>query len=377
MDEEEDLLEFMVPAVAPRAVTVLVPAGLTLCSGRYRYDREIVSGLRLLGWQVEVVMLDSSFPYPDDGALEHVAGVLAERRDNAVILVEGLAFGAMADQIEREAHRLTIVGIVHHLLAAEPGLEPGVAKAFAGSEGRACRAASGLVATSFGTARGIGAYGVPRDRIAVAAPGTASAPRAAGSRNREGASPSTPVELLCVGGLVPRKGHDVLFDAIADLRHLRWHLTCVGSDTLAPDTVSGLREQIDLSGLNDAITLTGEIDDKALEQAYDRADVFVLATRHEGYGMAVAEALARGIPVVSTMAGAIPELVGHAGGAIVPIDDVAAFAAALEPMLANDATRANFAAGALVQRAALPRWPDAVRVVAEALTKFAGPEPAR
>lgn len=375
--DEEDLLAFMVPAVAPRAVTVLVPGGLTLCSGRYRYDRQVVSGLRTLGWNVEVVMLDASFPFPDNGALEQATHVLAERRDNTVILVDGLAFGAMGDQIEREARRLTFVGIVHHLLAAEPGLAPGVAKAFAASEGRACRAASGVVAASFGTARGVAAYGVPRDRIAVATPGTASTPRFPEHRNRAGASAPAPVELLCVGSLVPRKGHDVLFDALADLRHLRWHLTCVGSDTLAPDTVSALREQIDLSGLNDAITLTGEIDDTALARAYDKAEVFVLATRHEGYGMAVAEALARGIPVVSTMAGAIPELVGHAGGAIVPIDDVAAFAAALEPILASDATRAHFAAGALVQGAGLPRWPDAVQAVADAVARFAAPESAR
>ena len=372
--DEEDLLALMTPAVAPRAVTLLVPAGLSLSSGRNRYDRQVVSGLRALGWQVDVVLLDGSFPNPTDEALEQVAGVLAERRDNSIIMVDGLALGAMPEQVERVAHRLALVGLVHHLVAAETGLDGAAAVAVGAREGRALRAATGLVASSFGTARGIAGCGVPRHRIAVATPGTDPAPRAEGSRSREGARRSTPVELLCVGSLIPRKGHDVLFDAVADLRLLRWHLTCVGSDALAPDTVMALREQIDISGLNDAITLTGEVDDATLERAYQSADVFVLATRHEGYGAAVAEALARGIPVVSTMAGAIPELVGYSGGAIVPIDDTAALAAALETMVGDHAARAGLAAGALTQGAALPRWTDTALAVSEALVRFAAPE---
>ncbi len=375
--DEEDLLGLMAPAETPRAATLLVPAGLTLCSGRYRYDRQIVSGLRTLGWQVDVALLDASFPDPTDEALDHVAGVLAEHRDHSLVMVDGLALGAMAEQIERVAHRLTLVGFVHHLLAAETGLDDAAARAVAEREGRAVRAATGLVASGFGTARGIGAYGVPRQRVAVVAPGVDPAPRAPGSRNREGARRSTAVELLCVASLIPRKGHDVLFDALADMRHLPWHLTCVGSDTLAPDHVAALREQLDISGLNDAITLTGEIDDAALDKAYDLADVFVLATRHEGYGTTVAEALTRGIPVVSTMAGAIPELVGYTGGAIVPIDDTKALAAALEPMISDHTARAEMAAGALAQGASLPRWSDAAQAASEALARFVAPENSR
>ena len=173
-----------------------------------------------------------------------------------------------------------------------------------------------------------------------------------------------------MGSLIPRKGHDVLFDAVAELRLLSWHLTCVGSDTLAPDHVAALREQIDISGIVDGVTLAGELDDPKLEQAFQKADVFVLATRHEGYGMAVAEALARGIPVVSTMAGAIPELVGFDGGSIVPIADADAFAAALEPIVSDHAKRAEIAAGALAQGATLPRWADAAQAASHAILRF-------
>jgi glycosyltransferase involved in cell wall biosynthesis len=373
VEDEDDLLKLMAPADAPRALTLLIPDGLTLSSGRYRYDRQVVSGLRALGWQVDVELLDASFPDPSDGALEQAGDLLAARRDNSIVLVDGLALSALGEQIERVAHRLTVIGLVHHLLAAETGLD---GAAVAAREGRAMRAATGLVASHFGVARGIAAYGVPRERIAIAQPGTDPAPRAEGSRSRQGARRSTPVELLCVGSLIARKGHDVLFDAVAELRLMRWHLTCVGSDLVAPDTVAALREQVEISGLTDAITLAGEIDDAALEQAYQRADVFVLATRYEGYGTTVSEALARGIPVVSTMAGAIPELVDK-GGTIVPIDDTAALAAALEPMVSDHATRAGFAAAALSQGAALPRWTDTTLAVSEALVKFSAPAHSR
>ena len=368
---DEDLLSLLEPAGPTRTLTLLVPGGLTRCSGRYRYDRQIVQGLRALGWKVDVTMMDGSFPNPSQDALDEVDRVLAGHRDGAMVLVDGLVLGAAPEQIERVAHRLTVVGLVHHLLANETGLDPETAAVVAERVGQALRAATGLLATSFGIGRAIAACGVPRESIAIVTPGTDPAPRAEGSRSRPGAKRSTPVELLCVGSLIPRKGHDVLFDAVAELRLLSWHLTCVGSETLASDHVAALREQIDISGIVDGVTLAGELDDPTLEQAFQKADVFVLATRHEGYGMAVAEALARGIPVVSTMAGAIPELVGFDGGSIVPIADAEAFAAALEPIVSDHAKRAEIAAGALAQGATLPRWADAAQAASDAILRFA------
>ncbi|MCC6987667.1 MAG: glycosyltransferase family 4 protein [Acidobacteria bacterium] len=368
---DEDLLSLIVPAAPTRALTLLVPGGLTRCSGRYRYDRQIVQGLRALGWTVGVTMVDASFPQPTPEALDDVDRILAAQRDNALVMVDGLVLGAIPEQIERVAHRMTIVGLVHHLLAAEAGLDPAQAADVAEREGQALRAATGLIAPSFGIARAIVGCGVQREQVAVVIPGTDAAPRAEGSRSRPGARRSTPVELVCVGSLIPRKGHDVLLDAVAELRLLPWHLTCVGSDTVAPDHVTSLREQIEISGLADQVTLAGEIDDPKLEHALQHADVFVLATQHEGYGMAVAEALRRGIPVVSTMAGAIPELVGFDGGSVVPIADADAFAAALEPIVGDHARRAEVAAGALAQGAALPLWSDAASAASDAIVRFA------
>ncbi len=358
---------------SPRAVTLLVPGDLNLRTGGYGYDREIVAGLRDLRWRVGVVLLDGSFPYPTLEARAHASGALAALPDDTLVLADGLAFGAMADDAEREAHRLKLVGLVHHPLADETGLDAEAAQAFKATERRALHATRGIVVTSHATGRALGAhYGVARERIAVVMPGTAPAPVARGTRGTDGAGGSAPVELLCVATLVPRKGHDVLFAALEQLQHLPWHLTCAGSNTLHPATAAALREQLRVSGLAERVTLAGDLDALALSAAYDRADLFVLPTRHEGYGMAVAEAVAHGLPVVSTITGAIPELVDDRSGALVPMDDPAALAAALQPLVADDGARARVSAGARRRRDLLPRWPDSARAMAEALTRFAG-----
>ena len=357
--------------VEPRAVTLLVPGDLALRTGGYGYDRAIVAGLRALGWRVDVVLLDGSFPSPTAAARAHAVQALAALPDGALVLADGLAFGAMAVEAEREARRLALVGLVHHPLADETGLDADTARAFATSERRALACTRGVVVTSHATARRLSEFGVEARRVTVVMPGTASAPAARGTRGTSGADSDVPVALLCVATLVPRKGHDVLFSALARLRHLPWHLTCAGSLTLHPPTAAALQQQLRALHIADRVTLVGDLDTAALAAAYDRADIFVLATRHEGYGMAVAEAVARGLPVVSTATGAIPELVDNASGAIVPMDDPEALAEALEPLVGDDGARARAMAGAGARRDTLPRWPESAQAMADALTRFA------
>ena len=354
---------------AARAVTLLVPGDLALRTGGYGYDREIVAGLRELGWRVDVVLLDGSFPYPTAAARAHAVQALAALPDGALVLADGLAFGVMPEEAAREATRLAFVGLVHHPLADETGLDAETARAFAASERRALACTRGVVVTSHATARRLADFGVSPSRVTVVMPGTAEAPAAQGARGTSGADSDVPVELLCVATLVSRKGHDVLFTALARLRQLRWHLTCAGSLTLHPPTAAALQQQLRELDLAGRVSLAGDLDAAALAAAYDRADIFVLATRHEGYGMAVAEAVARGLPVVSTATGAIPELVDSTSGAIVPMDDPEALAEALEPLIADDGARARAMAGARARRDTLPRWAESAQAMAHALTR--------
>lgn len=351
------------------AVVLLVPGDLDTRTGGYGYDREIVAGLRALGWTVDVRSLDRRFPFPPPKARAEARETLAALPDGAVVLADGLAFGALADEATAEASRLRFVGLVHHPLALESGLDDDTARALADSERRALAATRGVVVTSDATVGSLAPYGVAPNRIAVVPPGTAAASLAVGTRRQSAAAP---VALLCVATLTPRKGHDVLFEALGGLTSRPWHLTCAGGDALHPPTTRALHAQVARLGIASRVAFPGSLDAAALDAAYARADVFVLATRHEGYGMAVAEAVARGLPVVSTPTGAIPSLVDAASGVLVPIDDVEALTQALERVVADDAWRTSLAAGAARRRAVLPTWRDAAARMADALVRFAG-----
>jgi glycosyltransferase involved in cell wall biosynthesis len=279
--------------------------------------------------------------------------VLETIADGTTVIVDGLAFGAMPVEIERAGSRLRIVGLIHLPLSGEVGLEPDVAIRLKTSEQRSIAASSLVIVTGKATRAFLESDGVPGTRIAVVEPGTARAPLARGS----GAGP---LHLLCVATLNQGKGHDMLFGALAAVSHLDWRLTCAGSLDRDPPMVQRLCEQLQARELVSRVALVGGLDEAALAECYDKADLFVLATRHETYCMAVAEALAHGLPVVSTMTGAIPELVGDSAGVVVPVGDLPAFTAALEQVMSDSTLRASLADGARRVRKQLPTWNDAV-----------------
>jgi glycosyltransferase involved in cell wall biosynthesis len=158
---------------------------------------------------------------------------------------------------------------------------------------------------------------------------------------------------------VPRKGHDVLIRALTAMPDAAWRLTCVGGLDRDDAWVTALRAQVAAAGLTARITFAGELDREPLDRHYDAADVFVLPTWYEGYGMAVAEALARGLPVVSTDTGAIGDLVRPDAGILVPAGDVAALTRALAAVMTDAPLRARLVAGARRARSRLRSWDDA------------------
>jgi glycosyltransferase involved in cell wall biosynthesis len=153
----------------------------------------------------------------------------------------------------------------------------------------------------------------------------------------------------------------MLLRALARLKRHRWHLTCVGSLDRSPATARAILAECGRLGLAGRVTFRGEVDDAALAACYRRADLFVLASFHEGYGMALAEALARGLPVVSTRAGAIPETVPATAGLLVGPGDVRGLSRALDRVLGETTLRALLAAGARRARRTLPSWDSSAR----------------
>ena len=205
----------------------------------------------------------------------------------------------------------------------------------------------------------------------IAEPGTDPAPWAAGT---DGAS-----ALLCVAAVTPVKGHDVLVDALAAVADRPWTCVCAGPLDRAPDHVADVRRRIARAGLADRIRLVGPLDPDARDAAYSAADLAVLASRTETYGMAAAEALARGLPLIATTGGGLPDTVGHAPdgtrpGLLVPPDDADGLAAALRRWFDEPALRVELRAAARARAKGLPGWSATATAVAAALRPDTGPD---
>jgi glycosyltransferase involved in cell wall biosynthesis len=341
----------------------VVPGALDQRTGGYIYDRHIVEGLRALGWTVRVHELAGTFPQADEMARAAAAQTIGQLSPRALAIIDGLALPAFADLIDRMPRPW--VALVHHPLALETGLTRAEAGALAALERRLLARAARVIVTSPGTRRDLAAYDVEDAHIGVVCPGTDPAPLARGS-----GGPG--LALLCVASLTPRKGHLVLLDALAELIELDWHLTCVGSVERDPACARSILAAIDRLGLERRVTLVGERAEADMATFYRGADLFVLPSYHEGYGMVLTEALARGLPLVATRAGAIPDTVPADAGVLVPPGDASALASALRQVMTEPALRARLLAGARAARRLLPNWSDAVRLFAAELAGLTG-----
>jgi len=239
---------------------------------------------------------------------------------------------------------------VHHPLALETGLDEPQRQQLYASEREALRHVRQVIVTSPSTARALLDYDVGPERCAVVSPGVDPAPLATGSGNGE-------LALLCAASLTPRKGHAVLFQALARLKQHQWRLRCAGSPAFAPATAAHLQTLIHELGLTGRIELLGELDNEALAACYQQADLFVLPSFYEGYGMVLAEALARGLPIISTTAGAIPDTVPTDPRARPLAGDVAALAGVSARLMTEPELRKRLVAGARAARQILPDWP--------------------
>jgi glycosyltransferase involved in cell wall biosynthesis len=175
-----------------------------------------------------------------------------------------------------------------------------------------------------------------------------------------------------VATLTPRKGYELLLRALASVPVRNWRLTCAGSVDRDPATAARIRTLVRELAFEDRVTLAGDLDADRLALEYDRADLFVLPTLYEGYGMAVAEALARGLPVISTSTGAIADLIGAHAGIVVSPGDITAFSNALARVLGDSGVRVELAAGARAVREHLPTWAAAAAAMADALGRARG-----
>jgi glycosyltransferase involved in cell wall biosynthesis len=345
-------------------VHVVVPDGIddpARPSGGNTYDRRVCDGLRALGWSVRAHPVAGSWPDAGGAAHRGLAGAVARIPDGAVALLDGLVASTAPEVLVPAAARLRLVVLVHMPLGQAPADDETRER-----EGVALSSAAAVITTSRWARRLVlDLYGLAPDRVHVAEPGVDAAEPAPGT--------STAGALLCVAAVTPGKGHDVLLDALAAIAELPWGCRCVGSLDRDPAFAERLRLRVIRGGLGDRMAFPGPATGPALERSYAGADLLVLPSRAETYGMVVTEALARGLPVVAADVGGVPEALGHGAdgtrpGALVPAGDPAALGAALRAWLGDAGLRGTWRRAARERRASLPRWPATSSILASVLT---------
>jgi glycosyltransferase involved in cell wall biosynthesis len=340
-----------------------VPGDIEARTGGTLYDRKAMEALRDAGWWVELLAWPGSFPFPSETCRDEVEDSLAALPDNALVLIDGLALGVLSGLARREAQRLRLVALVHHPLGLETGLPEGAAVSFAASERDALACCRAVIVTSQTTAAIVeSAFGVPGEMITVATPGVDIGPVP-----QRGPRPPGPVRLLAMGGITPRKAHDVLVQALSQVDDLDWTCAIAGNLERDPETADALKQQIEDLDLQDRIALVGEVSEAEAADLYAWADIFALASVYEGYGMVFSEALAHGLPIAATTGGAIPEVVTPEAGLLVQPGDVEAFAEALRSLIADPARRAVLAEGSRAAGAYLTDWNQTAVQIASCL----------
>ena len=349
-----------------RAFHFVVPGSLDQRTGGYIYGARMVSELRGAGFSIDVHSIGGTFPVVDSVAREALDRILADLDDGERVAIDGLASGGLPDVISKHAQRLAIVVLVHHPLADETGHTESQRDHFFLSEKETLSQVRGVIVTSAFTANRLVDFDVSSERIRVVEPGTDPAPLADGPLDND------PPRLVCVGSITPRKGQDLLVESLGRLRELEWRCVCAGSLSRDERFARMVSDEIDRRGLGGRIELVGELESAALEEVYRTASLFVLPSHYEGYGMAYAEALARGIPVVGTTGGAIPHTVPGFASVLVPPGDADALTGALEGLLVAPDRRGVLAEGARMHRDSLPTWPEQATQFCEAMFRLAG-----
>lgn len=322
-------------------------------SGGNVYDRRAGCELVALGWSVHEHQVRGTWPTPAPNDRAALGDVVSDIPDGAVVLLDGLVASAAPEVLVPEAHRLGLVILVHMPLGDGPSGQAMV-DAAAEREAMVLSAAAAVVTPGESTRRWLlDRYSLQPDRVHVAEPGVAAADIAPGT--------PTGCDLLCVAAVTPNKGHDVLLAALAMIRHLEWRCTCVGSLSRDPRFVDRLSRQARDDGIDGRVRFTGPLTGAALEAAYTGCDLLVLPSRTESYGMVVTEALARGLPVVATSVGGLPQALGRVSGGeppglLVPPGVPAALAEALSAWLGDVELRGRLRQAAAQRRDTLFGW---------------------
>jgi glycosyltransferase involved in cell wall biosynthesis len=363
----------------PQAIRLLVPGNIRHNSGGNVYNAALAQGLEQLGTKATMQPVAGYWPVGSKEERRRLAGLLMPGTGegaqagaltgvpaNTVTIVDGLVASGAPEAMEAAAEAGHAPWVLLHMpLDEHPDLEA-----------RALRAAAGVICTSGSAAAEITRrHGLAGDRAAL--PGTKRAQVAAGSE---------PPHLLAVAALLPNKDPLILLGALARLQDLEWTAALVGSDTADPDYTRQVTAAVDRYSLGGRVQLPGELTGEALEEQWHAADLSLLVSKVEAFGMAVTESVARGVPVIvragtgavealglgAETARGLPDGAGPAlPGAAVELGangdpaeaDPGPLAALLRSWLTDRGLRAEWRRRALAGRELLPGWDATARQV--------------
>ncbi len=346
------------------------PGELNSTSGGYAYDRRIIEGLERHGWQIQLISLGDGYPFIDRTQREYARSRLLNLAQGVPIVIDGLALGVLPDLAPVIANRHPLIALIHHPLAFEFGLSDSEIKYLKQSETQALKHVLGVIANSPATARDLNQYyGIHSEIVHVVLPGT-DRTRRLEPRVQRDIDDFNPVNLLSVGSIIPRKGFHDLIPALVPLIDLPWTLSIAGETSSNVKAYELLTSNIKDFHLEGRINVLGVVTNEELEHLYAKADIFVLASLFEGYGMVYAEAIAHGLPIIATSGGAIPDTVPQEAGLIVPPGDIPALTNALKTLILDQPYRARLSSGALEAALLQPTWEDAIQNFVFALNRL-------
>ncbi|MEP1443672.1 MAG: glycosyltransferase family 4 protein [Hyphomicrobiales bacterium] len=345
-------------------IRFIIPGDINTPSGGFRYDRTILEEWRALNVAFDLVSLPGSYPMPSDADKALAFSIIDECDDADITIVDGLAGGGFPELMEQVSKSAPCVSLLHHPLSLENGISKQDARFLEATERKGLNFTQAVITTSPATSKTVAElFSLDKTAIHTVEPGVTRA-------NHIAFRDTPPLSILSVGSITQRKGHDILIKALAFLEDYPWQLTIIGPQNFDPDCVTKLNSLCSELGVAHRVTFLDSLSEEALSNEYAKADIFALASRYEGYGMAYAEAIVRGIPVVGTTAGAIPDTVPLEAGLLVCADDVDAFSNALGSMLNDTSLRQQKHLGALAVEPDFPTWSGSAKKFLEILERL-------
>ena len=306
----------------------LIPEDINLLKGNYVYNKRIAEGLKAIGHQVIIQQLPDDFPFPSDTSLQQCRQIMGAIPQAEPVIIDNLVFGVIPDILKDFYLQKPIVALVHITLSADPNLTAYQREMVLSLEKKAQKYAKKFIVSSSYTANLLTAAGIEKNQINVIIPGVDNYPQ-------KKIYPGKPSKLLSIANFTRNKGYMTLMKALTALKNKDWELHCYGNLNFDKEYVDELQMIIRRNGLKEKVWLHGPVSGKELSDVYLNADLFIHASNFETYGMAVAEALAHGIPVITSTGGGICETVPVKMGQFFNPGDVYVLQTIIEELLEN------------------------------------------